>query len=244
MFDVFLDLYVRFFAVALPALVVGIVAVNAKLAGLGRGPTVRALLTLTALFALWYATASRLTLTGLMMPPPTLTDPPYVMVCLIGGAGLLWALARFTASGRAITDAADQSFLIGFQIPRVMGGVFVLGWALGEIPWQFALPAGLGDIWAGIAGYTAMRAVNRGDADAEAKVLRANIIGLADFGVAVLTGLMTSEGFLHLMAHDSPNIINAYPLGLFPGFFVPIFVAFHLISLGKLRRGAALGAPA
>lgn len=117
-----------------------------------------------------------------------------------------------------------------------MGWIFVLGWLLGAIPWQFALPAGLGDIWAGVASYRAMRAVNRGDEDADRKVLRANIIGLGDFAVAVATGLITSEGFLHLLSKEAPNIINAWPLGLFPAFFVPIFIAFHLVSLGKLRQ--------
>lgn len=125
---------------------------------------------------------------------------------------------------------------MGFQIFRIMGGVFILGWLVDEIPWQFALPAGLGDIWAGVAGYRAMTAVNRGAADAAAKVLWANVIGLADFVVAVLTGLVTSEGFLHLLAQDRPNIINAYPLGLFPAFIVPLFISFHFVLLGKLRQ--------
>ena len=176
---------------------------------------------------------------NLLLPPPVFGDPPYVLMLMLGGAATLWALGRLTTPGRRITDGVDPSLLIGFQIPRVMGFVFLIGWAMGEIPWQFALPAGLGDIWAGIAGYQAMRAVQRGDADADRQVWRANLIGLGDFVVAVSTGLITSEGFLHLLAHDAPNIINHYPLALFPGFFVGIFIGVHLISLSRLRAGRA-----
>jgi len=234
MLGLFLEFYVRAFAVLLPAMTVA--AFHAACAGLPRARVVGASFVLAALFALWYAGASLTAEIGLLMPPPTLLDPPYVMVFLLGGAVLLWSLARLTRIGRQISDAIDQEALMGFQVFRVMGGVFVLGWFVGAIPWQFALPAGLGDIWAGIAGYRAMKAVSRGAADAETKVLWANVIGLADFVVAVLTGLITSEGFLHLLAQDQPNIINAYPLGLFPGFIVPLFIAFPLVSLGKLRQ--------
>lgn len=142
---------------------------------------------------------------GPLMPPPTLLDPPYIMMFLVGGAALLWSLARPAKSGRRISDAIDQTALTGFQTFRIMGGVFILGWLIGEIPWQFALPAGLGDIWAGIAGHRAMNAVNRGTADAATKILWANVIGLADFVVAVLTGLITSEGFLHLLARPAEH---------------------------------------
>lgn len=244
MFQLFLEFYVRAFAVLLPAGATAIVAIYALSAGLPRRTIATTTLCLATLFALWHAGAAAMTEAGLIMPPPTLMDPPYVMMFLIGGAVLLWALARLTQTGRSITDTMGQDVLIGVQSFRVMGWVFVLGWALGVIPWQFALPAGLGDIWAGVAGYRAMRAVNRGDPDADAMVFRANIIGLADFAVAVFTGLITSQGFLHLLAQDNPNIINAWPLGLFPASFVPIFIAFHLVSLGRLRAARHLPATA
>ena len=234
MLPAFLEAYVLTFTVLLPAIFVLLAAIGALRAGFSQYQTVAIAGGLATLFGLWYALASSLAQNGLLMPPPTLAAPPYVLMLMIGGALTLWGLARFTPIGRAITDSLDQSLLIGFQIPRVMGGVFLIGWALGAIPWQFAIPAALGDIWAGVAGYQAMQAARRGDADADRLALRANIIGLADFVVAVSTGLITSEGFLHLLSKDAPNIINHYPLALFPGFFVGIFIAAHLISLSRL----------
>ncbi|MCU9847729.1 hypothetical protein OEZ60_06885 [Defluviimonas sp. WL0024] len=236
MIDLILDTYVRSFAVLLPAAVTAFVSLHAHEAGLPHGRVVGAALAVAVALGLWSAGAAQLAANGLLDPPATALEPPYILMILTGGALFLWALARATATGRRITDTMGQEVLIGFQSFRVMGGIFLLGWAAGVIPWQFALPAGLGDIWAGVAGYRAMRAVTRVEADARAKVIRANVIGLADFAVAVLMGVTTSDGMFQLFSHNAPNIINAWPLGLFPAFFVPIFIAFHLLSLGKLRE--------
>ena len=244
MFPILIETYVMAFGVLLPALLITLVIYSAHQAGLTAQSLVRLTLGITAVLALWFGIAVPMAKAGYMMPPPTLADPPIILVFMLGGAGILFALARFTQTGRRITDTTDQSLLIGFQSFRVMGGIFLLGWAFGYIPWEFALPAGLGDVWAGIAGYRAMQSVRRGDEDAHRRVFWANIIGLGDFVVAVLTGLMTSEGFLHLLSRDAPNIINQYPLALFPAFFVALFMAVHFVSLARLRDARFETAPA
>lgn len=237
--------YVHVFLILLPGLALAMVAMGAQRAGLGRAALVRAVLVPACILALWGALAMDLSRRGTFMVPATVLDPPVVLFSMLGGAVLLWVLATRTQTGRAVVAHLDQGLLVAFQIPRVMGAIFLVGWAAGIIPWQFALLAGLGDIWAGIEGYRAWRACADGAADAKAKVLRANIVGLADFVVAVLTGIATSEGFAHLMAHETPNIINLHPLAMFPGYFVAIFLAFHFVSLSKLRRDfSRVSAPA
>jgi len=244
MFDVIATLYVQAFGIFLTAVVLGLLTLGARRAGLAPGRMARALGAVAAMLSLWFVAMGPLAQAGILLPPPTLSDPPYALMPLIGGSLLLWLLGRHTATGHTILSNLDQRHLVGFQVFRLMGGLFLLGWALGEIPWQFALPAGLGDIWAGIAAIQALAALNRGEADARGKVMRANLIGLADFVVAVSTGLITSEGFLHLLSRESPNIINVYPLALFPAYFVPLFIAFHLFSLAALGRKASAGLPA
>lgn len=242
MFSTFLEFYVRAFATLLPVLAVTAVAVAAHRAGLTRASTVIVLAALGLLFGLWYALAARLGELGILAPPETATGVPYILFFLFGGTAVLVVLALATATGRKLLAGADQREIIAFQVPRVMGAIFLVGWAVGDIPWQFALPAGVGDIWAGIAGWQAYRALEAGQENATALLWRANIIGILDFAVAVLTGLMTSEGFLHLMAIENPNIINDFPLVLFPAFFVPIFLAAHVFSIMKLRSSARLSA--
>ena len=236
MLDVFFLGYVHFFAIVLPALILALIAIGAIRAGLSTAKMRLAILIPGALMGVWYAVAMQLSQTDNFNVPATLGEPPVVLMFLFGGAITLWALARWTVVGRAVSDQIDLGLLAAFQIPRVMGGVFLIGWAWGVVPWQFALPAGLGDIWAGVAGYQAWSAAHRGAPDARRKLVQANIIGMVDFLVAVLTGIMTSEGFAHVWAHDAPNIINLHPLALFPGFFVPLFLAFHLISISRLRQ--------
>tara|TARA_R110001599_G_scaffold71777_3_gene199938 strand:- start:4411 stop:5166 length:756 start_codon:yes stop_codon:yes gene_type:complete len=233
--------FVRFSMIFLPAAALALLAVGAVR---GKLPPVRAawaIGTVAVLLGAWATGMVPLAKIGILMPPATFVDPPYILIPLIGGALFLWALGRFTPTGRTIIGGLDQRHLIGFQVFRVMGALFLFGWLMGDIPWQFALPAGIGDIWAGIAAMQALNALHRRAPDAQALVMRANVIGLLDFAVAVSTGLMTSEGFLHLMAFDAPNIINMYPLALFPAFFVPLFIAFHLFSLEAMKQEKSLG---
>lgn len=111
----------------------------------------------------------------------------------------------------------------------------MIGWLASDIPALFAIPAGLGDIWAGIAGWQASRALASGAPHARRLLVRANVIGIADFAMAVLLGIVTSTGFAHLFAQDAPNIINDHPLAMFPAYFVPIFLGFHVIALARMR---------
>ena len=243
MFKLIATYYVETFGILLTAAAIGLLTLGAVRAGLSLRRTAWALGGLAAVLAIWFVTMGPLARAGILLPPPTILDPPFALMPLIGGALFLWLPGRFTSTGRAIIGGLEQSQLIGFQIFRVMGGLFLLGWAMGDIPWQFALPAGLGDVWAGVAAMQALGALNRNAGNAQALVIRANVIGLADFAVAVSTGLLTSEGFLHLLSRDMPNIINLYPLALFPAYFVPLFIAFHLFSLAALGRQAGAAMP-
>ncbi|MBD1549645.1 hypothetical protein [Roseibium aggregatum] len=238
MFDTIATFYVQSFGIFLTAVVIGLLALGAFRANMAPRRAAWIIAALAAFLSLWFVAMGPLARAGLLLPPPTLTDPPFALMPLIGGAVLLWSLGRFTQSGRAILSGLDQHHLIGFQVFRMMGGLFLLGWAMGRIPWEFALPAGVGDVWAGVAAMRALSALNRGEPDAGHKVLWANVVGLTDFAVAVAAGVTTSEGFLHILSLDAPNIINLYPLALFPAYFVPIFIAFHLFSLARLGQGA------
>lgn len=236
--------YVHVFLVLLPGLLLVLLTLGAVRAGLTGAALARAVLWPAGLLAAWGAGAMALSHSGAFMVPATLGDPPVVLFSMLGGAVSLWILATRTRAGQAILAQTDPGLLVAFQIPRVMGAIFLVGWAAGIIPWQFALLAGLGDIWAGVEGYRAWRACARRAPDARARVLRANVVGLADFAVAVLVGITTSEGFAHLMAHDTPNIINLHPLAMFPGYFVGIFLTVHFVSLSQLRLSSRVPAAA
>jgi hypothetical protein len=152
-------------------------------------------------------------------------------------AGL--ALMLGTASGRAIVTAAPQSWLVGLQVYRALGFMFLALWAQGQMPGEFALPAGIGDI---IVGATAplVAWLNARNAASAATVTRAwNIFGIADLVVAVTTGFLTSPSPLQMLAFDRPNfLITEYPIVMVPAFLVPASIILHGLSLWKLPRRA------
>jgi len=232
----FYEFYVHAFGVGIPLLAIAIASMGAFRASFTPNQLAVFITVAAVIFGGWFAVALPFTRSGIFNVPAELGDPPYVLMFLFGGAVLIWALAWLTPLGRRMTDAIPLGAIAAFQIPRIMGGLFLIGWAVGDIPALFALPAGLGDILAGIAGWQASRALANGAPNARYLLARATFIGIVDFFFAVLFGIITSPGFAHLYALDAPNIINDYPLAMFPGFFVPIFLGFHFIAISRLRQ--------
>ncbi|WP_338550646.1 hypothetical protein [Roseovarius phycicola] len=245
MLDMFFLAFVHAFTILLPIFAVQLCNAAAVNAGLTLSRRIWVVGGFATALALWAVVSMEMSRNNLFNVPVTLGDPPSVLIVLFGGALSLWALSQLTHMGRRLTNALSNADLIALQIPRVMGGLFILGWAVGVIPWHFALPAGLGDVWAGLAAWQAWKAARVAAPNARQLILRANIIGMVDFAFAVFFGIITSEGFAHLLAHDTPNIINLHPLAMFPGYFVPLFLGAHLISLSRLRqRDPGLSVPA
>lgn len=232
----FLEAYVTAVAVLLTTIVVSFFATSAPAAGLAPGRVPRMLFPVGALLALWFAGMAALVQIVDMGAGIVPGGPPWLALAFIGGGLALFALGQFSAPHRAVIGQMGQHHFMGLQSLRVVGGIFVIGMFYGQVPALFAIPAGLGDVAAGIMGWRAMRAVNRGDADARRKVVQANWVGLGDFGVALATGLMTADTVFQVVAHDSPNIVGQYPLILIPTFIVPVFLAAHFFSLQRLRQ--------
>lgn len=232
----FYVIYVQIFSIALPILAVAIGCFGAFRANLSPAQIGLFIAVSGAVFGFWYATALPLSEAGLFNVPVVFGEPPVVLMYLFGGAFGIWALAWLTPLGRRLSEATPLSAIAAFQIPRLMGGLFVVGWLARDLPALFALPAGLGDILAGIAGWQASRALAMGAPNAHRLLWRATVIGIADFILAVVLGILTSPGFAHLYALDAPNIINDHPLAMFPAYFVPIFLGFHFIAISRLRR--------
>src|SRR5215472_8319434 len=72
---------------------------------------------------------------------------PVVILILLGAA--VFAATR-SAVLTAALDAAPLPWLVGIQVYRVLGLVFLLAWSRGFLPGFFALPAGIGDALVGV----------------------------------------------------------------------------------------------
>jgi len=136
-----------------------------------------------------------------------------------------------------LVSAIPLQWLVAAQIYRVGGGIFLLLWADGRLPWQFALPAGVGDVTTGCFAVAVAALLAQKAAGARRAAYAWSLFGIADLAVAVTMGAMTSPGRAHLIALDAPNLlISSYPLVMVPTFAVPLALMLHGLVLWRLRR--------
>lgn len=154
---------------------------------------------------------------------------------MIAAAGL-W----LSGSIASLVAAIPLPWIVAAQVYRVGGGIFLVLWADGRLPWQFALPAGIGDVMTGGLAVVVAARLARNAAGARSAVYAWCLFGIADLVVAVTMGAMTSPGRLHLLAFEAPNLlITSWPLVMIPTFAVPLALMLHGIVLWRLRKETA-----
>jgi hypothetical protein len=168
-------------------------------------------------------TAAPLVLFGLLIP-------------LTVAAIALWQ----SESIARLVSAIPLHWLVAAQVYRAGGGIFLVLWADGRLPWQFALPAGIGDVVTGSVAVVVAARLARNAVAARRATYAWCLFGIADLVVAITMGAMTSPGPAHLLAFEAPNLlISSYPLVMVPTFAVPLALMLHGLVLWRLRRGAA-----
>jgi hypothetical protein len=196
---------------------------------------------LSVVFIGWEAVAQYLGAANTYLA--TIENPPEVPTILFGlliplvvAAISLWQ----SESIARLVSAIPLHWLVVAQIYRVGGGIFLVLWADGRLPWQFALPAGIGDVATGVAAVVVATLLARNAIGARGATLTWCLFGIADLVVAITMGAMTSPGRLHLLALEAPNLlVTAYPLVMVPTFAVPLALMLHGLVLWRLRRGTA-----
>ncbi|MGH3293070.1 MAG: hypothetical protein ACRDP7_14790, partial [Trebonia sp.] len=114
----------------------------------------------------------------------------------------------------------------------VEGAAFLLTLALGHLPGLFALPAGLGDIAAGIAA--PLVALRLAHGTGRRAALWFNAFGMTDLVTALTLGTLT--GFQLVNVTPSGAAISELPLALIPTAAVPLLFALHVTSVSALVR--------
>jgi hypothetical protein len=165
---------------------------------------------------------------------------PWFPVAAAGYLGLLLALRRIPAVARTLAAPGMLSRLELPHAPRVAGVAFLLYMAFGHLPALFALPAGLGDITAGIAAPFVARRLAQGSGRRAA--LWFNAFGIADLVVALTLGALTGFQLLTITPSSAP--ITQLPLALIPTATVPLLLALHITSTAALARSPRTPRPA
>jgi len=156
-----------------------------------------------------------------------------VLIPMVAGV----ALFRQWPALRRIIELVPQRWIVGVQVYRVLGLIFLVLYAGGRLPGEFAWPAGAGDVMVGLLAPIAAIAYARGGRESGGLLRAWNLLGIADLVVALTTGFLTSPSPLQMLAFDRPNhLVTMFPLVMIPVFLVPLSVLLHLASLEKLRQ--------
>lgn len=156
-----------------------------------------------------------------------------VIVPILVGVGVY----RISPMARRIVSTIPQQQLLGIQVFRNLGFVFLIFLDMGLAPAAFALPAGLGDVLVGMLApfVTYWYITERRGAVVLAFTLHA--LGLLDF-----VGAIGTAAFVADPTAFAPDIVPYATL--IPGYVVPIFSMMHFASISnlianplKLQRG-------
>ncbi len=194
----------------------------------------KALWSIGALLVGWFIVAALTSFAGVYRPqsgPPTIQYGLLIPII----AGVL--LFRTVPLLRRTLTIIPNSWLVGVQLYRALGVIFLVLYAGGHLPAPFALPAGIGDVLVGILAPFAAASLARSPQAATRRVRLWNWLGITDLVIALTMGFATSPSPLQLLSLDHPNqLVGMFPLALIPVFAVPLSILLHIASLQKLRQ--------
>jgi hypothetical protein len=154
--------------------------------------------------------------------------PPAPQLIVAGLAAALLAAWRISAAFHAWLQAIGLRALVALHLSRFVGVFFLLLSRRNELPCDFALPAGWGDVAiATLAGVLLI--CWRGLAPLRAWIGAWNTLGLLDILFVVVSAAK------HGMAEPlSMAPLLRLPLSLLPTFLVPLIIASHILVFSRL----------
>lgn len=178
--------------------------------------------TLAAILAVWIVLVVAVASGDGFLTP---SGPPVPLVIAVAAPLVLFGIGytQIPWFREALLDL-DPRMVLATQLWRVAGGAFLFGWVAGELPGEFAVPAGVGDVATGVAAAFALSALLHG------RLTRGGLwaftaLGIGDFLIAIATGIATS-----------PENLDLLPWVLFPTLAVPFFAILHILSLIQLSE--------
>lgn len=195
------------------------------------------------MIAAWFVAALALAKAGVYETTSTTAPPPLIAFGIVVPTIVGCALLTLEPVRAAVARVPLQ-WLTGVQLYRIVGGLFLVAWLQDDLPAEFALPAGVGDVVVGLAApLVALSIARDGSERARPLVLGWCALGILDLVVAVTCGMLTSPSTLQQLALSDPNVaITSYPLVLIPTFAVPASIVLHVAVIGRLRREARTAA--
>ena len=189
----------------------------------------------------WVGLAGGLAAAGALMFSPAQPVPLVGVLFAVPliAAGALWFAAP---TFRAALMAIPMPLLIGVNVMRVFGALFLILAIEGRLSGPFPYSAGWGDVITGVlavpVAWLAARVPPRGGA----AIAAWNLFGALDLIAAVGLGLTSAQGSPLQLIHAGvgSDAMQYLPFSLVPTVLVPFYLVTHAIIAAQLRaRGRA-----
>jgi hypothetical protein len=180
----------------------------------------------------WFLLALIAGATGLLASIP----PPFPQAVLVSVVSLLLILLWKSISFRRCSLNIDIRLLLLIHLTRFVGIYFLILYSRGELPYDFAVIGGWGDI---IVAFTSILVLlfspTRGLIGFVIYLIW-NLFGFIDILFVVITA-----GRLAIADPQFMMVLTKLPLSLLPTFLVPIIIYSHLIIFIRLWKSKGKG---
>lgn len=160
--------------------------------------------------------------------------PPPFPQLIIAGLTLALILSGALHPGlREYLATVNLRGFVEFHLTRLVGIVFLIMYARGELTADFALTAGWGDIIAA-TGAAVLAVIAKDPLQHRTALFLWNAFGLFDILLVVVTATRIA-----LRAPEEIQPLLRFPMSLVPTFIVPIIIASHVLIFWRLKRADA-----
>lgn len=177
---------------------------------------------------IWFFAAYALSDSGRL----ALLEPPAPQTILLGLTTLLLVNSAVLPGFRGWLASLDLRRLVAVHLGRFVGIYFLVLHGRGQLPYDFAVKGGWGDIIVAI-GAVVLLAVP-GLIARRGVLLAWNVVGLADIVFVVATAARSAAA-----DPSSMRALLRLPLSLLPTFYVPLVIATHVWIFWRVWRASS-----
>jgi hypothetical protein len=160
---------------------------------------------------------------------------PQVLIAVLV-AGLL-LVGLLPAGARRWLRSVPLAWLVAIHLTRFVGVYFLVLYGAGRLPYEFAVPGGIGDV---VAAFGALYLLARA---APGRAPRALLLAWNAFGLLDILFVVATAARMARMRPGSMTELFGLPLALLPTFVVPLIIFSHVVIfwrvLGRAQASAA-----
>jgi hypothetical protein len=190
--------------------------------------------------ALWIACVGTLSYLGVVRNPK-MRPPGAVLIVLPVFLFVFFALVRTSAAVKvalafpAWLILGLQSFRVGVELPLLQI------WRDGLVPRLMTYEGGNVDIFVGLSAPLIAWVAIRGRTG-QRLAIGWNVLGLVALANIMVRAALTAPGAMNLIHSEVPNLaIGIFPFTFIAGFFAPLAVVLHVLSIRALRQALRSG---